>query len=120
MLFGPAKNSETLSETERFAKPVRSSTLQAYSDASFGPASGRSHQGILVMWAGCPLHWESSRQTLVSLSTAEAELVGLVNASQAGEAVASLISEIIGAPVEKRLYGDNAASISIVSGPPTS
>ena len=120
LLFGPMSAEMSLSHAERFAKPLKEESLQAFSDASFGPASGRSHQGLVVTWAGCPLHWESSRQTLVSLSTAEAELVAMVNCAQASEAIGSLLTEILDRPLERQLYGDNAAAISIVSGPPTS
>ena len=56
----------------------------------------------------------------MSLSTAESELIGLMNGAQAGEAIAALLSEILGVQPEKQLYGDNAAAISIVSGPLTS
>ena len=90
--------------------PIKANTLQMYSDASVGPASGRSHQGLLSCWAGAPIHWESSRQTLVALSTAEAELIALVSASQAGEAVATLIMELLDSSVEKRLFGDKCCS----------
>ena len=120
LLFGPLLPDVGLHQAEKFAKPVREHSLQVFSDASFGPASGKSHQGLVVSWGGAPIHWESSRQTLVALSTAEAELIAMVSAVQAGEAVASLISEIIGRVPEKQLFGDNSAAISIVSGPPTS
>ena len=118
LAYGQPPNST--GRSEQFQHPVRENTLQAFSDISFGPSSGRSHQGILVSWAGAPLQWESSRQTLIALSTAEAELIDLITASQAGEAVAALIGEIQGQPPERRLLGDNAASIAIASGPPTS
>ena len=117
LLFGNAPNST--GEMEQYQHPVRESTVQAFSDASHGPCSGRSHQGLLVSWAGAPSQWESGRQTIISLSTAEAELIGLVAASQAGEAVSALVGEILGVIPDRRLLGDNAASISIAGGPPT-
>ena len=67
-----------------------------------------------------PLLWESSRQSLIARSTAETELTGLVSAAQSGKAAAVLVSEIVPEALEKRLYGDNSASIAIVGGPPTS
>ena len=70
--------------------------VQVFADSSFGPASGRSHQGLIVQWAGVPINWESSRQSLVSLSTAESELIAVVSGAQMGHAMASLISEILG------------------------
>ena len=38
----------TTGTSEQFQHPVRETTVQAFSDASHGPCSGRSHQGILV------------------------------------------------------------------------
>ena len=94
--------------------------VQVFADSSLGPASGRSHQGLIVQWAGVPISWESSRQSLVSLSTAESELIAVVSGAQMGDAVASLISEILGVDPEVQLLGDNQACVAIVSGPPTS
>ena len=58
-----------------------SSTLQGFTDISFGPAAGRSYQGVIICWSGAPVYWEFGRQSLTSLSTAEAELIGLVYGS---------------------------------------
>ncbi|CAE7349719.1 RE2 [Symbiodinium sp. CCMP2592] len=80
--------------SQQYPRPVVETTLHAFADASFGPSSGRSHQGLLVCWAGAPLHWESGRQTLTALSTAESELISYVCVVQAAEAVEALIGEI--------------------------
>ena len=106
--------------SQQYARPVLETTLHAFADASFGPSSGRSHQGLLVCWAGAPLHWESGRQTLTALSTAESELISYVCVVQAAEAVEALIGEIFPEPLVRSLFGDNSSAISIVSGPPTS
>ncbi|CAE7252251.1 RE1 [Symbiodinium sp. CCMP2592] len=106
--------------SQQYPRPVVETTLHAFADASFGPSSGRSHQGLLVCWAGAPLHWESGRQTLTALSTAESELISYVCVVQAAEAVEALIGEIFPEPLTRSLFGDNSSAISIVSGPPTS
>ena len=103
-----------------FTKPVDEQLIQVFADSSHGPASGRSHQGLIVHWAGAPICWESSRQSLVSLSTAESELIAVVSGAQMGDAVAALVGEILGAEPEVHLLGDNLACIAIVAGPPTS
>lgn len=36
-------------------------TLEVHSDASFGPGGERSHQGLLAVWAGGLIQWESIR-----------------------------------------------------------
>ena len=118
ILFGRAPGN--LGAHGAFTRPVDEKLVQVFSDSSFGPASGRSHQGLLVHWAGVPISWESGRQTLVSLSTAESELIAVVSGAQMGDAVAALISELLGFEPEVQLLGDNLACISIISGPPTS
>ena len=50
------------------------SGLALFTDASFAPESNRSHSGWVVFLSGSPVLWRSGRQSLVSLSTAEAEL----------------------------------------------
>ena len=118
ILFGRAPGN--LGAHGAFTRPVDEKLVQVFSDSSFGPASGRSHQGLLVHWAGVPISWESGRQSLVSLSTAESELIAVVSGAQMGDAVAALISELLGFEPEVQLLGDNLACISIISGPPTS
>ena len=118
LLFGRAPGD--LGSHGAFTKPVDEKLIQVFADSSHGPASGRSHQGFIVQWAGVPISWESSRQSLVSLSTAESELIAVVSGAQMGDAVAALVSEILGFEPDVQLLGDNQACIAIVSGPPTS
>ena len=94
-------------------------TLQGFTDISFGPEAGRSHQRVIVCWSGAPVYWESGRQSLTSPSTAEAELIGLVYGSQVLEAVSTLAEEIRQAPCDQSLYGDNAARPSYFLAHPT-
>ena len=115
LLFGPATGG--LGNQQHLTRPDTHRSLNVYADASFAPGGGRSCQGIVVHWAGEPVQWEASRQTLTSLSTAESELTGLVSAVQIGQAVASLIEEIVGLRLERCLYGDNQASLAIAQGP---
>ena len=105
---------------DQFPRAVVDSSLHGFTDISFGPSAGRSHQGIVVCWSGAPVYWESGRQSLTSLSTAEAELIGLVYGSQVLEAVAVLAEELRQQPCDLSLYGDNAAALAIATGPPTS
>eukprot|EP00439_Symbiodinium_sp_Y106_P031060 s4729_g3.t1 len=118
IVYGPPPGD--CGKSQQYPRPVVETTLHAFADASFGPSSGRSHQGLLVCWAGAPLHWESGRQTLTALSTAESELISYVCVVQAAEAVEALIGEIFPEPLHRSLFGDNSSAISIVSGPPTS
>ena len=55
-------------------------TLEVHSDASFGPGGERSHQGLLAVWAGGLIQWESKRQGFATLSSSEAEVTSYVDA----------------------------------------
>ena len=105
---------------DQYPRVVTDASLQGFTDKTFGPAAGRSHQGIVVSYAGAPVYWESTRQSLTSLITAEAELIGLVCGAQILEAVAVLVEDISQEGCEQILFGDNAASLAIATGPPTS
>ena len=62
--------------------------LQVYTDASFAPDGGESHGCVVVKLGASLLAWKSSRQSMVALSTAEAELMEVVEGFALGEATA--------------------------------
>jgi hypothetical protein len=53
--------------------------LHAYCDADFAGdiQSSKSTTGLIILYCGAPIHWRSSRQSLVTLSSTEAEVVSL-------------------------------------------
>ena len=90
--------------------------VEVYSDASFAPSAGqcKSVQGTLVSIVGCTVMWPSSRQTLVSQSTAKAELIiGMMEEHQHGEGISSLVEEMLQKDVTSTLYADNRSAISL-------
>lgn len=76
---------------------------------------GHSVSGTVILFAGCPIQWESRRQTLVALSTAEAELTALVAGLQTGRSVRALL-ELLVADVDLEIYDDNRAAVVLASG----
>ncbi|CAE7192737.1 GIP, partial [Symbiodinium microadriaticum] len=58
-----------------------------------------------------PVMWESSRQSFVTLSSAEAELVTMISGVQVAEAVQPLVSELIEQDITISLLADNEAAI---------
>ena len=62
-----------------------SNILEFFTDSSFSPSSSRSHGAGAIFYQGGPVMWRSARQAMVTLSTAESELVagieGLVHGS---------------------------------------
>ena len=62
ILFGRAPGD--LGSHGAFAKPVDEKLIQVFADSSHGPASGRSHQGLIVQWAGVPIIVGRARDNL--------------------------------------------------------
>ena len=61
--------------------PCPDKDLDIFTDASFAPFSERSISGIVVQLRGRSIFWKSRKQTLVSLSTAESELIAACEGS---------------------------------------
>ena len=49
--------------------------LVTFTDSSYSPEGEKSHSGAVVFWAGSPVAWKSGRQSLVTTSSAETELL---------------------------------------------
>ena len=93
--------------------------LEVHSDASFGPAGGRGHQGLIAMYGGCPIQWESKQQAFGILSTSE--LLGYTDAMTLGESVSSVLDILEGNKLseegDKVLYGDNQSGLRLLESP---
>ena len=96
-------------------RPRHDGTLEVLVDASFSPGDGHSVSGTIILLAGCRIQWESKKQTLMALSTAEAELTALVDGLQTGRSVRALI-QLITSEVDLELYNDNRAAVILASG----
>ncbi|CAE7837355.1 RE1 [Symbiodinium sp. CCMP2592] len=95
----------------QLSMPRQSTVLEVYSDASHSPCGGRSIQCCLIVWRGSPLAWESTRQSFTTLSSAEAELVGMLHALQLAECLQPLLDELLSADSTIALLADNAAAV---------
>ena len=58
------------------------------------PLSAHSRTGFVIMYAGCPIVWASKMQTLIALSTTEAEYIALSTALREVIGVMNLIDEL--------------------------
>eukprot|EP00435_Cladocopium_sp_Y103_P031864 s2799_g8.t1 len=107
-------------ERNQLSQPRCERTIEAFSDISYASTKGyRSVQGQVYYYAGAPVMWSTNRQPFPTQSTAESELVGFCESLVGGRATASLVAAIRDEPVEKltkRLWGDNAAAISLATG----
>ena len=85
-------------------QPDLSKGLECYVDAdwagawthrsSFDPSSTYSRTGFCITYAGCPLVWKSSMQSLIALSTTEAEYIALSTALREVIAIIQLLKEL--------------------------
>ena len=96
----------------QLALPRDGGSLEVYSDASHSPGGDRSLQCIIASWRGCLLVWEATRQSFVTLSSAESELVAMTAALQVSESVSPVLEELTQSDLRCSLLGDNVAAIT--------
>lgn len=97
----------------------RSVNLTAYSDAGYQSdmTSGKSQTGFVVMVDGTAFSWRSVKQSIVTTSTAHAELVALYETSREVYWVRQFMKEILDGlkvnsnPRPTVIYEDNEATI---------
>ena len=92
----------------------KSIVVNAYSDASFAPIGEESHGAFVIKFNDSPIFWRSGRQSVITLSTAEAELNEIVEAMGAAESISVIIDEIY-EDVEKIAWSDSQAAVSIMT-----
>ena len=106
LIYGPCEDGEEGGPTGVLSFPRSMKRLEIFADASFAPQSSRSIQGILACYGGAIVQWESSRQTICSMSTAEAELYSYVESLVMADRVAGIIQELEGlGGVKKKFIG---------------
>ena len=66
---------------DALARERNMNLVEIYCDVSYAPQGEKSVQGIVGMVGGGVVQWESSRQSCMALSTAEAELLAYVESS---------------------------------------
>ena len=85
-------------------KPDKSKGLECYIDADFAgawskhsshdPKSVHSRTGFCIFYAGCPILWKSKVQSIIALSTTEAEYIALSSALREVIAIIHLLEEL--------------------------
>ena len=88
------------------------------------PAGVLSHSGFLIKYANCPILWGSKMQSLVALSTTEAEIIALSTALREVIHIQNLLQELQAnafpipftkAQIDCRTFEDNAACIEVAT-----
>ena len=101
---------EGLQYKQKIDDPI---TLYVYSDSSFAPEADESHGSFVVMVNDGLMFWRSGRQGTITLSTAESELMELVEAMIAGESVYVVLAELFG-EISKVALCDSQAALAIL------
>lgn len=78
----------------------------------------KSINGFVFLLSGAAVTWNAKKQSLIALSTTEAEYVALVHAGREGIWIRSLLSEIGLVPKEATdLYCDNLGAVALTANP---
>ena len=88
--------------------------LNVFTDASFGEED--AHGCVVIKWGLDPILWRSSRQGLLTTSTAEAELVEIMEGAVTAEATKVVLEELLGKRMVCWQFTDSASALSIVTG----
>ena len=103
----------TMDHGLQFQNQLGDRQLNIYSDASFGEISMGCH---LVMWGSSLLLWKAGRQSVATASTAEAELVEVLEGALAGDAIRVVMEEALNISARSVSFTDNTAALSIIAG----
>ena len=88
-------------------------TLCAVSDSSYAPDGEFSHCCTIITYQGSTVMWKSGRQSVVSLSTAESELLEIKEALTAGESLFVIINDLE-EEIWKIAWCDSQAAMAIL------
>ena len=66
--------------------------LEVFCDSSFAPFGCRGQQGVIVLYGGAPIQWESKQQPFATLSSSESEICGYLDGVVMGESARVLIN----------------------------
>ena len=101
-------------------EPCREKGIHMHSDALFGPPGSRGYQGLMAMYSGALIQWESKQQPFGTLSSSEAELMGYTDALM-GESCATIAAILENGDGNKAVdcvfHGDSQSGIRILQSP---
>ena len=95
----------------KFAVESDCQEMTIYTDSSF---SDNCQGCVLVSWNGALLLWRSTRQSVVTVSTAESELVEVLEGACCGDATRVVIEEIRDQACRPVQRTDSSSALSIV------
>ena len=90
--------------------------IEVYSDASYASSDLKSLTGVVVCYGGTPIAWHTTRQAFVTLSTAEAELMAMLEGLVTIRSAGALVEAVLERKVKMRMHSDSTAAIAIAAG----
>ena len=90
--------------------------LQCFTDASFAPFGSRSYSGIAIKFRGCLVMWRATKQSLVTLSSSEAELVAATEGVVLSLGVREILQQVSGTSLTIDLLVDNTSPLQLLQG----
>lgn len=84
-----------------------------YSDAAFRE---QSHGCLVVKYGHAAILWKSSKQNTQCTSTAESELVEVVEGLTLGDSVRVVLEELLSTRLRRQTFTDSSAALSISKG----
>lgn len=93
--------------------------IQAFSDSDWaGDLDDRkSITGFIIKIDGCTVSWASKKQSIVSMSSAEAEYIALAETAKEVLWIKNFLTELTGQALHCTIFGDNQASHAIAMMP---
>jgi hypothetical protein len=104
----------------RYRRSTTRPQLVGFSDADFaGDVDDRkSTSGMVFLFGGSVISWQSQKQKVVALSSCEVEYIAASTASCQGIWLRRMISDLLGGEMEKvQLYVDNKSAIQLCKNP---
>ena len=101
------------------ASKITDLLLYGFADANFDADNDcKSTSGYIYFLAGCPVSWSSKRQSMVALSTAEAEYIAASMATQEALWLRNLLTDLeLELTGPTTIYEDNAGAIALTKNP---
>ena len=96
-----------------FYEPVTDRKWHCYTDASWSPEGDYSHQAVAIYYDTNLVAWQSQRQSLVALSSAEAELIASVWGNRLALSLYGQLMEMILDKPTYITYCDDAAVVQL-------
>eukprot|EP00971_Amphidinium_carterae_P098241 1943469-Amphidinium_carterae.1 len=94
------------------------SSLAVCTDISFAAGACKSHSGLILQFGNSTLSWRSHKQSLVALSTGEAELYACVEGLGVLRAAKMLLTELGEGIPACQMLCDNTAAIALSKSDP--